>query len=93
MEYASRSEALTAPPLRARRAIHRGDVGRIYRINASMELWFWGVAFRLTAGRATAGRIRSMRPRLRCVRNMRRGKGNQLNGRRLVLLNQKKRSE
>jgi hypothetical protein len=31
------------------------DVGRIYRVNAHDELWFWGVSFQLT-GRSSYGR-------------------------------------
>jgi hypothetical protein len=35
------------------------DVGRIYRINAAAEIWFWGVSFQLT-GRKSYGRVDSL---------------------------------
>jgi hypothetical protein len=35
------------------------DVGRIYRINAATEIWFWGVSFQLT-GRKSYGRVDSL---------------------------------
>jgi hypothetical protein len=31
------------------------EVGRIYRINAATEIWWWGVSFQLT-GRKSCGR-------------------------------------
>jgi hypothetical protein len=32
------------------------EVGRIYRINAATEIWWWGVSFQLT-GRKSYGRV------------------------------------
>jgi hypothetical protein len=35
------------------------DVGRIFRMNAHEELWFWGVSFQLT-GRKSYGNARTL---------------------------------
>ena len=35
------------------------DVGRIYRVNAADEIWFWGVSFQLT-GRKSYGHAASL---------------------------------
>jgi hypothetical protein len=32
------------------------EVGRIYRVNAATEIWWWGVSFQLT-GRKSYGRV------------------------------------
>ena len=32
------------------------EVGRIYRINAAAQIWWWGVSFQLT-GRKNYGRV------------------------------------